>query len=161
MAIEATDVNHPKFVGHSDSKYKMMKVQKTTEAEFFFRRMRLLTHNLLQCNRKGCKGGFPLKVNAAETTFEESDFNPIFVKAMLSKLEYGALVETAQSLEVNLLPPFFDPAKDLEDENFLKAVHATISDFHVVEGSLVCPSCSREFPITKGIPNMLLTPDEV
>ena len=123
--------------------------------------MRLLTHNLLQCNRKGCTGGFPLKVNASSTELQESEFNPDFIRAMLSKLEYSALVETAQSLDVNLLPPCFDITTDLQDENFLKAVHDTISDFHVLEGSLVCPSCAREFPITKGIPNMLLTPDEV
>lgn len=132
-----------------------------SESENIFRQMRLLTHNLLQCNRKGCTGGFPLKVNASSTDFQESEFNPEFIKAMLSKLEYSALVETAQSLDVNLLPPSFDPAVDLSDENFLKAVHDTISDFHVLEGSLVCPACSREFPITKGIPNMLLTPEEI
>ncbi len=123
--------------------------------------MRLLTHNLLQCNRKGCVGGFPLKVQATATSVEESEFNADFVRAMLSKLEYQALVETAQSLDVNLLPPSFDELADLEDENFLKAVHDVISDFHVLEGSLLCPSCSRQFPISKGIPNMLLSADEI
>jgi multifunctional methyltransferase subunit TRM112 len=122
--------------------------------------MRLLTHNLLQCNCKGCTGGFPLKVTATATELQESEFNADFIKAMLSKLEYSALVETAQSLDLNLLPPSYAPA-DLLDENFLKAVHDTISDFHIIEGSLTCPSCARAFPVNKGIPNMLLTPEEV
>jgi multifunctional methyltransferase subunit TRM112 len=31
----------------------------------------------------------------------------------------------------------------------------------VVEGALVCPDTQRRFPITDGIPNMLLNDDEV
>ena len=31
----------------------------------------------------------------------------------------------------------------------------------VKEGDLVCPDTGRKFPITNGIPNMLLTEDEV
>ena len=31
----------------------------------------------------------------------------------------------------------------------------------VIEGALICPETGREFPINKGIPNMLLTDDEV
>ncbi|CAB0005728.1 unnamed protein product [Nesidiocoris tenuis] len=31
----------------------------------------------------------------------------------------------------------------------------------VVEGDLICPETGRKFPITSGIPNMLLNEDEV
>ena len=122
--------------------------------------MRLLTHNLLQCNVKNCSDGFPLKIQSITSNIEESEFNPQFVKAMLAKLEYPALVETAQSLEINLLPPSYEE-QDLHDDNFLKAVHDVICDFHVIEGSRVCPACSRIFPIQKGIPNMLLNTNEI
>jgi len=31
----------------------------------------------------------------------------------------------------------------------------------ILEGALVCPESGRKFPITNGIPNMLLNEDEV
>jgi uncharacterized protein YbaR (Trm112 family) len=34
-------------------------------------------------------------------------------------------------------------------------------DTHIVEGCLVCPSCKREYPIVKGIPNMILEDSEI
>jgi uncharacterized protein YbaR (Trm112 family) len=32
---------------------------------------------------------------------------------------------------------------------------------HVLEGALVCPNCSRRYPLHRGVPNMLLREDEV
>lgn len=112
------------------------------------------------CNRKQCSGGFPLLVAARETKIAESEFNAEHIKSMLSRLEYDALVATATSLGMPMLPPSYT-ASDLEDEMFLKAVHDVIMDFQVEEGDLVCPKCDRKFPISKGIPNMLLHDDEV
>ena len=129
--------------------------------------MRLLTHNLLVCNRKQCNGGYPFKVVPVDSDIEkpstsiiESEFNPDFIRAMLSKIEWDVLVETAGSLGLNILPPSYEET-DLSDVNFLKAVHDVISDFHINEADLVCSKCSRRFPISKGIPNMLLQPDEI
>ena len=31
----------------------------------------------------------------------------------------------------------------------------------LLEGNLICPETGRKFPVTNGIPNMLLTEDEV
>ena len=47
------------------------------------------------------------------------------------------------------------------DEAFLKLVHKLVLDVHVLEGALICPETGRRFPITAGIPNMLLHEDEV
>jgi multifunctional methyltransferase subunit TRM112 len=122
--------------------------------------MRLLTHNLLMCNRKQCSGGFPLKIVSRETKLTETDFNAAQIRAMLSRIEYPALVEAAASVGMAMLPPTFSDS-DLEDEMFLKAVHDVIMDFHLEEGDLVCPKCERKFPVSMGIPNMLLHDDEV
>ena len=122
--------------------------------------MRLLTHNLLMCNRKQCSGGFPLRIVSRETKLSESDFNPVHIRSMLSRIEYSALVEAASSLGMASLPPTYSPS-DLDDDMFLKAVHEVIMDFHIEEGDLICPKCERKFPVTKGIPNMLLHDDEV
>lgn len=46
-----------------------------------------------------------------------------------------------------------------EFENYLRVPHAC--QIHVQEGALVCRKCSRQYPITQGIPNMLLNEHEV
>jgi len=114
----------------------------------------------MMCNRKQCSGGFPFKIQARETKMTESEFDADIVRSMLGRLEYDALVATAASLGMSSLPPSYTPS-DLEDDMFLRAVHDVILDFHVEEGELVCPLCERKFPITMGIPNMLLHDDEV
>jgi multifunctional methyltransferase subunit TRM112 len=122
--------------------------------------MRLLTHNMMMCNRKQCSGGFPLKIVVRDSKNTETEFNPNHIKAMLSRIDYDALVQTANSLGLGLLPPSYNQS-DLDEDMFLRAVHESIMDFHVEEGELVCPKCDRKFPISMGIPNMLLHDDEV
>lgn len=112
------------------------------------------------CNRKQCSGGFPLTIDSRETKVTETEFNPVHVKSMLSRIEYEALVSAANSVGMNMLPPSYSES-DLEDEMFLKALHDVIMDFHIEEGDLICPKCERKFPISMGIPNMLLHDDEV
>lgn len=47
------------------------------------------------------------------------------------------------------------------NEPFLKEAHRVLVEVEVVEGELECPESGRKFPITEGIPNMLLREDEV
>mmetsp|Transcript_8453 Transcript_8453/g.9313 ORF Transcript_8453/g.9313 Transcript_8453/m.9313 type:complete len:168 (-) Transcript_8453:52-555(-) len=149
--------------------------------------MRLLTHNLMMCNRKQCSGGYPLRIcpkeakedvgmrdsdeSSEEETVqqerpafkvEESEFNPDFIRHMLDKLEWDALIASIPQCQglTQTLPPSYTQA-DKDDENFLKAVHDVIVDYHILEADLKCPKCDRVYPITKGIPNMLLQDDEV
>jgi multifunctional methyltransferase subunit TRM112 len=49
----------------------------------------------------------------------------------------------------------------LESEEFLRKVHHALLELHLEEGALTCPETGRKFPVTKGIPNMLLHEDEV
>ncbi|CEM35199.1 unnamed protein product [Vitrella brassicaformis CCMP3155] len=129
--------------------------------------MRLLTHNLLMCNRKQCTGGFPLRIvldtdiDKDAQSVEESEFRPEFIQHLLPKLDWEALYKTAQELNLSPgVPPSYSE-EDKKDENFLRAVHDVVMDVHILEGKLVCPNCNREYPVSKGIPNMLLTNDEV
>lgn len=57
--------------------------------------------------------------------------------------------------------PVEPPTDEENDEEVLKSVHHALIEVEVVEGKLVCPESGREFPITNGIPNMLLNEDEV
>eukprot|EP01135_Chromosphaera_perkinsii_P010333 Nk52_evm5s2118 gene=Nk52_evmTU5s2118 len=75
--------------------------------------MRLLTHNMLQCHVKGCTvNNFPLRVEGAvpgekdegysNLTLKvekiEADYNASFLKHMLPKLDWAALVKTCGEL---------------------------------------------------------------
>lgn len=48
-----------------------------------------------------------------------------------------------------------------EDQSFLKKAHRALMEIEVLEGTLTCPETGRQFPISRGIPNMLLTEAEV
>ena len=91
---------------------------------------------------------------------EESEFNALLMARLLPKLHWGALRSVAAALGIAELPEA-PPAKPEEDAAFLKSLHDLVMDIHVVEGSLVCPNCGRVYPIANGVPNMLLTDDEV
>ena len=89
------------------------------------------------------------------------EFNPEFISRMIPKLDWNALYNTAQSIgHLGELPP--EPAPDYENnEEFLKKVHHVLLEVEVMEGELICPETGRKFPISDGIPNMLINEDEV
>lgn len=149
--------------------------------------MRLFTHNMLRCNIKGVERGYPLRIEAITTTIIEEPYNsgksfiPYIglpslsvdkVRAMLEKIDYEALKSAADDLSIRVLQDYesIHPG----DEIFLRIVHHLLFEFHVLEGHLVCPESGlfdnlkviichlgRKFPVTGGIPNMLLHEDEV
>lgn len=47
------------------------------------------------------------------------------------------------------------------DVDFLQKLHHILMEIDIIEGNLECPETGRLFPITEGIPNMLLNEDEV
>ncbi|XP_061462758.1 multifunctional methyltransferase subunit TRM112-like protein isoform X2 [Rhineura floridana] len=124
--------------------------------------MKLLTHNMLTSHVRGVRpgGGFPLRIQATEVKMNNVDFNPEFTARMIPKVEWGALVEAAESLgQRSDLPS--EPIPNFEsNEDFLRKVHHVLMEVEVMEGVLKCPDTGREFPITKGIPNMLLSEEE-
>lgn len=71
-------------------------------ASFFlglFDTMRLLTHNLLMCNKRGCTSDhFPMRIKPTKIVVEESEFNPEEVRAMYPKLDWAALVSGAKDV---------------------------------------------------------------
>ncbi|KAG7464449.1 hypothetical protein MATL_G00165700 [Megalops atlanticus] len=123
--------------------------------------MKLLTHNMLTSHVKGVTKGYPLLIKATEVKVSEVEFNPQFVIRMIPKLEWPSLVQAAAGLGyLNDLPS--DLVPDYENnEEFLRKVHRVLLEVEVLEGCLQCPESGREFPISRGIPNMLLNEDEV
>ncbi|TMW55982.1 hypothetical protein Poli38472_008630 [Pythium oligandrum] len=124
--------------------------------------MRLITHNMLVCNKKGVENGFPLRIVAEEVEVVESEFNADFIRKMLAKIDWSAFLAGAKALNVaEALPEAYNAEEHNTNEELLRKVHHALLDVHVKKGNLVCPESGREFPIVDGIPNMLLREDEV
>ena len=65
--------------------------------------MKLITHNILMCNKKGCtKNNFPLKL--AVKSFSDFDpenaqeYSPVLMNRLLEKIEWSALRSTVASI---------------------------------------------------------------
>ncbi|KAG8003971.1 Multifunctional methyltransferase subunit TRM112-like protein [Nibea albiflora] len=123
--------------------------------------MKLLTHNMLTSHVKGVTKGYPLLIKATEVKMNEVEFNPQFVTRMIPKLEWSALVQAAEGLGQRQDLPGELVSDYEKNEDFLKKVHRVLLEVEVIEGCLQCPESGREFPISRGIPNMLLNEDEV
>ncbi|CAH0547724.1 unnamed protein product [Brassicogethes aeneus] len=124
--------------------------------------MKLITHNFLSSKcMKGVNVGFPLKISASDVKVTEVDFNPEFVARIMQKIDYPALYTATESIgHLEDLPK--QMVENYEnDEHFLKKVHHALLQLEVINGELICPETGRKFPITNGIPNMLLNEDEI
>eukprot|EP01117_Protostelium_nocturnum_P003994 TRINITY_DN15267_c0_g1_i1.p1 TRINITY_DN15267_c0_g1~~TRINITY_DN15267_c0_g1_i1.p1 ORF type:complete len:123 (-),score=27.53 TRINITY_DN15267_c0_g1_i1:14-382(-) len=122
--------------------------------------MRILSHNMLMCNVKGCgAGNFPLRL-AGTPVQNESEFNQEFMSHMYSKLDWPALKQACGDVGITTLPEE-PPANPEGNQEFLKTLHDIIIDTHIQQGSLTCNNCKRVYPINNGIPNMLLNENEV
>lgn len=124
--------------------------------------MKLITHNMLSSQGlKGVKVGFPLVIQAKDVKVSEVEFNPEFIARIIPKLDWPEVCRAAK--ELNQLGDL--PLKLVDDyENnheFLKMAHHVLLEVEVINGDLVCPETGRKFPVTDGIPNMLLNEDEV
>jgi multifunctional methyltransferase subunit TRM112 len=122
--------------------------------------MKLLTHNMLMCAVKNCTTNkFPLKIQANSIQKQTSEFNIEFMKHMLKKIDWSALVSACNDISVSIPPEI--PTNPEEDLNFLQNLHNILLDISIQEGNLICNNCGRNYPIRDGIPNMLLNEDEV
>ncbi|XP_035581982.1 multifunctional methyltransferase subunit TRM112-like protein [Zalophus californianus] len=122
--------------------------------------MKLLTHNLLSLHVRGVgPRGFPLRLQAAEVRINPVEFNPDFVARMIPKVEWAALLEAVDTLHLVEVPK--GPIERYEhDEKFLRQMHHVLLEVDVLEGTLQCPESGCLFPISCGIPNMLLSDEE-
>lgn len=129
--------------------------------------MKLLTHNMLQCHAKGCnQNNFPLSFTDVELELAEVEFNPEFVAKLLRKIDYPALLLTAQSLNLAENLPPTDPTIDVQDfaqlpEELLRTFHHILLEVKIHNGKMVCGNCGHIYIIKDFIPNMLLQDDEV
>jgi len=76
----------------------------------------------------------------------------------MPKLEWTALVNTAKELGDTSLP---QEQPEMYDDDLLEDLHHVLLEIHVEEGSMTCPNCHHVYPISNGIPNMLLAEHEI
>ncbi|KAG8835019.1 hypothetical protein FRC17_005867 [Serendipita sp. 399] len=141
--------------------------------------VRLITHNLLACHVRGCTtNNFPLVFKDVQIELKEAEYNEQFLRNFMPKIEWRALIDTAKSVIIfftvskdDILPiivqlndqslPDQPPELENVNEEFLKALHHVLLEIHVEEGAMVCPNCGHVYPISNGIPNMLLQEHEL
>ena len=85
------------------------------------------------------------------------------VLKMLPKLDYSALVSTANELrkQQQEVPELPDSIPDVMEDDIIAQYHKVLFDIHLMHGYLVCPDTGRRFPVKDGIPNMILHEDEI
>lgn len=67
--------------------------------------------------------------------------------------------QAAADVGIPTLPPSLTVELS-EDKAFLKALYHILMNVHLIKGMLTCPVTGREFPVTDGIPNMMLEEEE-
>lgn len=81
---------------------------------------------------------------------------------MLPRLDWSAVKMAAESVGVAQdLPDELNLETSANDSELLQKLHHLLLEIDIVEGQLQCPETGRIFPISQGIPNMLLNEDEV
>lgn len=121
---------------------------------------------MLVCVVKGCEDNFPLyvegtKVEQTEDYADEEVFNPEFIKSLIERVDWNAFRYALSNLNIPNSLPQAPEELDLSNGELLQDLHRLLLDTHVSEGSLKCSKCSRVYPISQGIPDMLLHEDEV
>ncbi|CAG7850711.1 SubName: Full=Related to TRM112-subunit of an adoMet-dependent tRNA methyltransferase (MTase) complex {ECO:0000313/EMBL:CCA74735.1} [Serendipita indica DSM 11827] len=103
-------------------------------------------HSLLKTSR------FNSEKQSSIRTFSEAS----------SQNSSGEPSSTRQNLQLNDQSlPDTPPAPEQMDTEFLKALHHVLLEIHVEEGAMVCANCGHVYPISNGIPNMLLQEHEL
>ncbi|CAG9311495.1 unnamed protein product [Blepharisma stoltei] len=116
--------------------------------------MRLITLNLLMCNSVECSGrNQPLFLNPGEITQGTTQFNHNLAVRMLGKLDWPSFTNNALSLG-HELPDAITEA-DHQNQELMQRIFDIMFNIEIQAGTLLCQNCNRDYPIEKGIPNML------
>ncbi|XP_066251001.1 multifunctional methyltransferase subunit TRM112-like protein [Euwallacea similis] len=124
--------------------------------------MKLITHNMLTSKSiRSVNVGYPLIIKAIDIKLVDISFNMEFMSKLIPKIDWPVLYEAADSLGHSKDLPKEAPENYESNEDFLKKAHHALLEIDVIQGDLVCPESGRKFPISNGIPNMLLNEDEI
>lgn len=82
-------------------------------------------------------------------------FNAEFLTRILPRLHWPTVCVVSEQVGVAGIPKELSE-QDSANEEILQKLHHVLLEIDVIEGELKCPETGRLFPITDGIPNMLL-----
>lgn len=120
-------------------------------------KMRLLTHNMLQCPRTK---HYPLGLVITTCDDTQVTYSASFIRRMLRRINWEVFLTAARQLPdeemLALLPDeIIDGGEGLSDE-VLRAVHRGLLEWHVVDGELHAAEHSV-YTVRDGIPNLVIT----
>lgn len=122
--------------------------------------MKLLTTNFVQCAVRSCASttdSFPLLYKDCELVHEDLDFDPDFIRNIMVKIDWPALVQVAQDLGNTSLPQQ-KPEIENCDEQLLRDLHVFLMETQIKDGKMLCKNCDHVYHIKNTIPNFLLPP---
>ena len=126
--------------------------------------MKVITHNLLFCNKNtyiNNEKNFPLLIKSTKTEFITLEKDDIRNKSMCKKLDKNCLNEWCKNLNVYKYDLTLQIEELEKNEDFYTYLHHILLEIQIVEGSLVCLNCNREYEIKNGIPDFVLKDDEL
>ena len=109
-------------------------------------------------------GNWAYKIKIIDYLLKVQNKNQIFFFLHLEyllKVDWDCLRRAAEQLGHLDDLPLTVPENHENQQEFLKQAHHALLEIELINGSLVCPETSRKFPVTDGIPNMLLNEDEI
>ncbi|GAB0090376.1 Multifunctional methyltransferase subunit TRM112-like protein [Sergentomyia squamirostris] len=124
--------------------------------------MKLITYNFLTSKiLRGVKVGYPLKINIVQKEIKSAEYNAEFITRMIPRLDWSGVCFGAEQVGCGGdIPKEFNDTIT-SDTEILQKLHHILLEIDIIEGNLQCPETGRIFPISNGIPNMLLTEDEL
>ncbi|KHJ40975.1 hypothetical protein D918_08982 [Trichuris suis] len=96
--------------------------------------MKLLVHNFLSSKfLKGVTTGYPLKLIATKVSRQESDFEANFLRRMVPRLDWSALLMATRSVAADVALPESLPDQWETDEPLLRSIHQALMEVEVEE----------------------------
>ncbi|KAL2828632.1 hypothetical protein BDW59DRAFT_41775 [Aspergillus cavernicola] len=121
--------------------------------------MKLLTVNFLTCAVKTCKGSpaaFPLHFRDVELELHDVEFQPDFIRNIITRVDWEGLHKMANELNFPTIPEVKPDGEALQSEQLLRDLHRLLLETQVAEGRLICGNCGHEYMVKEGIANFLL-----
>lgn len=125
--------------------------------------MKIFTHNLLMCNKKGCTlNNYPLKIKSTNTIIVPHEYNHDEVKAFLKKVDWKGLESACKDVNITLNFNYENLTEEQKNsDEFLKFMNNVLFETVIQDGTLYCEGCKREYKITNGISYLNLNDDEL
>ena len=125
--------------------------------------MKLFTHNLLLCNKKGCTvNDYPLKIIPKRIITKENLLDTDNIERFLRKVDWKGLESACNDIGQPLKVKYDElTAEQKKSKEFYEYINTVLFETVIFEGTLKCPHCEREYPIENGVYNIMMKDDEI